>query len=489
MITGNVKDKFFEQQASMLPKPLCDALHYLKDTDLANHEPGKFEINLGGVDMILQVLDQVTAPRETLRPEIHRKNIDVQFLAAGGPEDAGFYPDDGTGIVEEDLLESPRDILLYKTDDTVREGRIRLDVGTYAVYLPWDVHIPAIQAGSEPAPIRKIVLKVPMEACLPYAELASYKKLREEEIAKSTADAAVHCPLTGDTSSDVTAPLNEDPTGIARHLLTLSQKTKEARLTAVEEVLKAEGIPYRKQTAAPEKEHPQGVVNFLFETAGSDIDAPIFLFCAHHDAVAGSFGANDNAASICILIDLFKRLSKEGTRAQFALLDGEESGHTGARVLLKEFSDTTQIQGIINLDVCGYGDTIVLCGKGHEKKAPLSRFANADLLSAHNAQVVKFLPESDDIVLRKKFPTLNLAIIPRWDVQYLKAMAAQGEGLLGRTPEFRMMEGDMEVASTMHGGYRDNPDWVEPQAMQKVLDYLAEGLNSADKKKKFWPFS
>lgn len=35
--------------------------------------------------MILQVIDQSTGPRENLRPECHRKYIDVQFLAAGRP--------------------------------------------------------------------------------------------------------------------------------------------------------------------------------------------------------------------------------------------------------------------------------------------------------------------------------------------------------------------------------------------------------------------
>ncbi|MBQ7535611.1 MAG: YhcH/YjgK/YiaL family protein [Stomatobaculum sp.] len=170
MIYGNVHNEFFEQQAALLPAPLCAALHFLKDTDLAAHEPGVFNIEIAGVPMILQVLDLSTAPRESLRPEIHRKNIDVQFLAAGGPEDAGFCNDDGSLAVDEDLLDKPRDILFYKNNaggEGPREGRIALEVGTYAVYLPWDVHIPAIQAGPIPCPIRKIVLKVPMAACLP----------------------------------------------------------------------------------------------------------------------------------------------------------------------------------------------------------------------------------------------------------------------------------------------------------------------------------
>lgn len=167
MFYGNVNHAMFEQQVAVLPKALQSAVRFLKETDLAAHEPGKFEMELDGVPVILQVLDLTTAPRETLRPEIHRENIDVQFLAAGGPEDAGFFTDDGQSQPDEDLLNTPRDILFYRSRPDAPEGTIRMAVGTYAIYFPWDVHIPAIQAADKPAPIRKIVIKVPMAACMP----------------------------------------------------------------------------------------------------------------------------------------------------------------------------------------------------------------------------------------------------------------------------------------------------------------------------------
>ena len=166
MIYGNINSKHFEQELAILPRPLQNAIRFLKDNDLANHEPGRFDLDFEGVPVILQVLDLTTAPRETLRPEIHRKNIDVQFLASGEPEEAGFYWDNGTSQIDEDLLDTPRDILFYHNNPAVPEGRISLDIGTYAVYFPWDVHIPAIQTGTASAPIRKIVIKVPVEACV-----------------------------------------------------------------------------------------------------------------------------------------------------------------------------------------------------------------------------------------------------------------------------------------------------------------------------------
>lgn len=166
MIYGNLYNEQFEQQLAILPRPLQNALRFLKENDMAAHESGKFDIELEGVPMILQVLDLETAPRESLRPEIHRKNIDVQLLAAGGPEQAGFYSDDGSNVVDEDLLDTPRDILFYQNNPNAAEGRIALRVGSFAMYFPWDVHIPAIQDGEQPAAIRKIVVKVPLAACM-----------------------------------------------------------------------------------------------------------------------------------------------------------------------------------------------------------------------------------------------------------------------------------------------------------------------------------
>ena len=82
MISGNIYES---SELALLPEPLRRAVNFLKENDLAHHEPGRFELD--GENMILQVLDVTTKPREELRPECHRRYIDVQFLAAGGPED------------------------------------------------------------------------------------------------------------------------------------------------------------------------------------------------------------------------------------------------------------------------------------------------------------------------------------------------------------------------------------------------------------------
>lgn len=168
MICGNINNEFFEEQAAVLPKPLREALHYLKGEDLAGHEAGHFPVEIGGVSMILQVMDLVTAPREEHYPEIHRKYVDLQLFVSGGPEIATFFTDRGEETVREDLLDGPRDILFFENrpETLPIEGRVVMEPGDYAIYFPWDVHIPGQSDAAGAADYRKIVLKVPMEACL-----------------------------------------------------------------------------------------------------------------------------------------------------------------------------------------------------------------------------------------------------------------------------------------------------------------------------------
>ena len=168
MIYGNINNEFFEQQAAVLPKPLKEALHCLKGMDLASHETGAFPTEIGGVPMILQVMDLETGPRETKDPEIHRKYIDLQLFVSGGPEVSTFFTDRGEETVKEDLLETARDILFYENrpETAGLEGSVVMTPGAYAIYFPWDVHVPGQCDAGGPAKYRKIVLKVPVAACL-----------------------------------------------------------------------------------------------------------------------------------------------------------------------------------------------------------------------------------------------------------------------------------------------------------------------------------
>ncbi|WP_249541775.1 YhcH/YjgK/YiaL family protein [Escherichia coli] len=93
------------------------------------------------------------------RPEVHRRYIDIQFLA-WGEEKIGIAIDTGNNKVSESLLEQ-RDIIFYH--DSEHESFIEMIPGSYAIFFPQDVHRPGciLQTASE---IRKIVVKVALTA-------------------------------------------------------------------------------------------------------------------------------------------------------------------------------------------------------------------------------------------------------------------------------------------------------------------------------------
>ena len=270
---------------------------------------------------------------------------------------------------------------------------------------------------------------------------------------------------------------------ISRNLRALCVSDPDKRREALEEILRREEIPCILQEDAPSEKVPRGIRNYLFHTCGKTEETPDcagahtkYLFTAHYDAYPGSPGANDNAAAVCILTDLYHELLGRHIPAWFAFFDGEENGHLGSK-LYCDCMEPEDPKAAVNLDLCGFGDTIVLNAGGAELSRAFHPFCCRESLRCCAAQKVKFLPESDDVILRKAhLPTLSVSVVPRWDLQYLKSLSAMGEGLLGRSPEFRMIVSSMEVCATMHGGYRDNVEAVNPDNMQKVLDFLIRVL-------------
>ncbi len=256
---------------------------------------------------------------------------------------------------------------------------------------------------------------------------------------------------------------------IIRHIEELSLRDLSQRRESLSNILSSEGIIFSRESE-------NRITNFTFSSKGNNSSG--FLFSAHYDNYRDSLGANDNMSSVCILIDLCHALTGENIHADFVFTDGEEDGHSGAKFYagthnLKEYSC------IINLDLCGYGDVIVIHGK-HK------RFTSRILMKKHNAETVKYLPESDDVIYRKSHvPTLSISVVPKWDVQYLRALASFGEGILGRPPEFYMILSDMEVTQTFHNGSKDSPEFVDELAMKRVYDYLIEAMTTNETQSKF----
>lgn len=151
MIFGNVKD--LDTSFAWLPAPLRTAVEHLKTTDFAALPAGNYELQ--GKDIIVQVIDMMTRPIGETHPEVHRQNIDVQFLVRGS-EQIGVATDTDNNQVGKDML-AERDLLLYTGMEN--ESTLTMTPGSFAVFLPTDVHRPGCAAGA-PQEIRKVVVKV-----------------------------------------------------------------------------------------------------------------------------------------------------------------------------------------------------------------------------------------------------------------------------------------------------------------------------------------
>ena len=277
----------------------------------------------------------------------------------------------------------------------------------------------------------------------------------------------------------------------------LAQPELSARREAVLHLLSRAGLSHEVQTAsakpdtggfalfaqpAPKAEvEVQNIIVRPVEIAG-----PKLVIGAHYDAFPGSPGANDNASGMAVLLALAQELSRSGCdkAVEVVFFDAEESGRAGSIAYLAECS-SEEVAGIVNLDVCGYGDT--LCVRCMKKTPLLRNFTDKARLRRFDGEEVCYLPDSDDKTFTKAhIPALSVAMLPRWDSAILPALKDYANGFLGIPPELREQVASMEIMSTLHGGPRDNPSYLSEAAMRRVLDFLLDALNAPEQKRTLW---
>jgi YhcH/YjgK/YiaL family protein len=151
MIYGNINNLEFIE--NVYAKPLVKAINYLKNTDFNSLQPGKYEIE--GTEIFANVMDTYTAVKSEIRPEVHCKYVDVQFLVEG-KEIIGFAKETNKNKVSEDLLDE-KDIKFY--ENVENEIELIMNPGNFAVFFPDDVHRPNCSHEGKQN-IKKVVVKI-----------------------------------------------------------------------------------------------------------------------------------------------------------------------------------------------------------------------------------------------------------------------------------------------------------------------------------------
>jgi hypothetical protein len=261
------------------------------------------------------------------------------------------------------------------------------------------------------------------------------------------------------------------PLDVAR-LLAWRSNRERAELT--ETLLRAAGLPVRR--------HPyrtlEGTGVNLFVDLGPGPGT--VLVAAHHDAVPGSPGANDNAAAVGILSALGARLLAEPPRrlrVRLAFFGGEERAMLGSRVYARR-TDLGGLLGVLSLELCGIGDTLALWDvtPALQGTALVGAFVAAvDALgyrrdeTYHLAEPVPFFGSDHRPFADRGVPGVGLTAVPRASIEALRAFIYGGvRGVLvppaRRPPPF-----------TTYHTTGDTPETLEPPALAAVARVL-EGL-------------
>ena len=138
---------------------------------------------------------------------------------------------------------------------------------------------------------------------------------------------------------------DDSPAALARLLCGRDNPSREA---ALPRYLQYRGIAFSRHRFA----RPQGRGDTFAIELG---EGPrVLLLCAHHDAIPGSPGANDNAAAVGILLHLIHRLPSRiarGWRVRLLFTAAEELDYLGARAYVEDtaLSDVAGVLGLVYL--------------------------------------------------------------------------------------------------------------------------------------------
>jgi hypothetical protein len=154
------------------------------------------------------------------------------------------------------------------------------------------------------------------------------------------------------------APLDEalrgpvTPLALTRLLEGRSNPEREAAVAAW---LTARGVPFVRERF---RTFEGGGENFSVDLGRGD---RALVLIAHHDAVPGSPGANDNAASVAILLTLLERWAAREPPARVRLLFPacEELGYLGSRLWVRAHG-VRDVRGVLSLELPGVGDSLAV---------------------------------------------------------------------------------------------------------------------------------
>lgn len=121
----------------------------------SNIECGRHSINAD--DYVNVEMYSTKAPEQGLL-ESHEKYIDIQIILAG-KERIDFT--ETVGLAVKIPYNEEKDIVFYEQAES---SRLILNAGQFAVFYPYEAHMPQLNAGSSSETVKKAVVKIKVDA-------------------------------------------------------------------------------------------------------------------------------------------------------------------------------------------------------------------------------------------------------------------------------------------------------------------------------------
>ena len=135
---------------SGMSENLKKGFDFLKNSDLANLAPGKYEID--GQEVFALVSEYQSKEHQDCRLEAHHTYTDIQYIVSG-KEFIGFATLNNQEVLTP--FNPEKDIVFYTGEATP----LFLEAGMFAVFFPQDVHRPCMQIDG-PENVKKVVVKL-----------------------------------------------------------------------------------------------------------------------------------------------------------------------------------------------------------------------------------------------------------------------------------------------------------------------------------------
>ncbi len=260
----------------------------------------------------------------------------------------------------------------------------------------------------------------------------------------------------------------------------LAGRANPERARLVEETLRGRGAPV---TRMPYRTIEGAGVNLFAEVGAGP---GVLLLAAHHDAVPGSPGANDNAAAVGILLALRERLAADPPRrltVRFGFFGDEERGMLGSRVYART-APLAELVGMVSLELCGIGDSLALWDVTPALEA--SALVRAWIATVedlgyrrdetyHLAEPVPFFGSDHRPLADRGVPAVGLTVVPTAGATALRAFIYGGVRAILVPPARR------PPPFTTYHTAGDTPETLEPAALARVgavLEALCRGLDA-----------